>query len=232
MPDDAPIDLAGAVAMLTDLASGFAGSPPLDEALQRTLEIAIDFVPGCEQAGLSVLRKKSIETPASEGALAAACDALQQEIGEGPGITALLDADTLRIDDLATDDRWPAFAAAAVELGVRSMLSCRLATPRDRIGALNLYSTVPKAFDETTEIIAIAYATHVGMSLAALDRETNLRTALGSREIIGQAMGILMERHKITATQAFELIVQVSQRANLKLRVIAEELVRTGALPA
>jgi GAF domain-containing protein len=232
MPVIEPITVAQAVTMLSDLATGYAESPALEDALQRALDVAIEFVPGCEQAGLSLLRKDAIETPVSVGDLAAACDGLQQRFGEGPAISALVDSDSVRIDDITADDRWPKFAAAASELGLRSLLSCRLATPRDRVGALNLYSTIPAAFDEIAEVIAAAYATHVGIALAALDRETNLRTALGSRELIGQGMGILMERHKITATQAFELIVQVSQRTNIKLRVIAEELVNTGALPS
>jgi AmiR/NasT family two-component response regulator len=72
----------------------------------------------------------------------------------------------------------------------------------------------------------------VSLALSALDRENNLRRALESREVIGQAMGILMERHRITASQAFDVMVHASQRTNVKLRVIADELVRTGTLPS
>jgi hypothetical protein len=114
---------------------------------------------------------------------------------------------------------------------VHSLLAVRMATPRDRLAALNLYATVPGAFDRDSELLATAYATHVGMLLAAQDKEANLRAAIRSRESIGQAMGILMERHRITASQAFDLIVHASQNTNVKLRDIAEELVRTGALP-
>jgi AmiR/NasT family two-component response regulator len=112
------------------------------------------------------------------------------------------------------------------------MLACRLATQRDKLGALNLYSTEAGAFSAESEAMAIGYAAHVSLALSALDREANLRRALKSREIIGQAMGILMERHRITASQAFDVMVHASQRTNVKLRVIADELVRTGTLPA
>jgi GAF domain-containing protein len=226
------LSAAGAVQMLAELAGGMADAPTLDDALQRALELAIDIVPGCEQAGISLQRGKKVETPASVGPLAAACDRLQEQLGNGPCITALRDADLIRIDDVLTDGRWPDFAEGAVQLGLRSSLSCRLATNRDVLGALNLYSGEPNAFDSDAENLALGYSAHVGLALSALDKEKNLRKAMESREIIGQAMGILMERHRITASQAFDLLVHVSQRANIKLRAIAEELVRTGYLPS
>jgi hypothetical protein len=177
------------------------------------------------------MRHRRIQTPASVGALAAACDTLQEELGTGPCIEALAEADTVRVDDMAVEDRWPDFAKRAARLGIGSLLAVRMATPRDRLAALNLYATVPGAFDRDSELLAAAYATHVGMLLAAQDKEANLRAAIRSRESIGQAMGILMERHRITASQAFDLIVHASQNTNVKLRDIAEELVQTGALP-
>ena len=220
-----------AVQMLADFAVGMAGSPTLDDALQRALELAIDIVPGCEQAGISLQRDKRVETPASVGPLAQACDRLQEQLGRGPCITALREADVVRIDDILVDERWPDFAEGAAQLGLRSMFACRLATTREVLGALNLYSSEPYAFDADSENLALGYATHVGLALSAIDKEKNLRKAMDSREIIGQAMGILMERHRITASQAFDLMVHVSQRSNVKLRAIAEELVQTGKLP-
>ena len=223
---------ADAVRLVADLASELVDTPTLDELLERALSLAVDIVPGCEQAGISLLQNHVVETPASVGELAAACDKLQEKLGEGPCVTALLEADIIRIDDLQDDRRWPQFAAAATAFGVRSMLACRLATQRDKLGALNMYATTPGAFNEESEAMAVGYAAHVSLALSALDRETNLRRALASREVIGQAMGILMERHRITASQAFDIMVHASQRSNVKLRLIAEELVRTGTLPA
>jgi GAF domain-containing protein len=209
-----------AVSMLADFAIGMADAPTLEDALQRALELAIDIVPGCQQAGISLQRGKRVETPASVGPLAAAC------------ITALRNADVVRIDDVLTDERWPDFAEGAAQLGLRSMFACRLTTTRDVLGALNLYSTSAGAFDSGSEQLALGYATHVGLALSGIDKERNLRKAMDSREVIGQAMGILMERHRITASQAFDLMVHVSQRSNVKLRAIAEELVQTGNLPS
>lgn len=223
---------AYAVRAVAELAGELVDTPSLEELLDRALSLAIDVVPGCEQAGISLLHNQVVETPASVGPLAKVCDKLQERLADGPCITALLEADVIRIDDIRDDDRWPEFAAGAAREGVRSMLACRLATQRNKLGALNMYATEPHAFDAESEAMAIGYAAHVSFALSALDREANLRRALKSREVIGQAMGILMERHRITASQAFDVMVHASQRTNVKLRTIAEELVRTGSLPA
>jgi GAF domain-containing protein len=223
---------ASAVLMVAQLATELADAPTLEELLERALGLAIDIVPGCEQAGISLLQDRVVETPASVGDLAERCDKLQEQLGDGPCVTALLEADTIRIDDVLSDDRWPEFSAGAAKAGLRSMLACRLATQRDKLGALNMYSTEPDAFTAESEAMAIGYAAHVSLALSALDREANLRRAMKSRELIGQAMGILMERHRLTASQAFDVMVHASQRTNVKLRSIAEELVRTGSLPS
>lgn len=225
------VSAANAVLLVAELAAELVDSPSLEELLERALAMAVDIVPGCEQAGISLLQNRLVETPASLGPLAAECDKLQEKLGNGPCVTALLEADIIRIDDIRTDKRWPEFAAGAARAGLGSMLACRLATQRDKLGALNMYSTEPGAFAEESEALAAGYAAHVSLALSALERESNLRRALQSREVIGQAMGILMERHRITASQAFDVMVHASQRTNVKLRAIADELVRTGSLP-
>ncbi len=231
-PDAARSATSEVALQLADLAADLAADAPTDAALQRALKRAIDLVPGCEQAGMSlVLKGAGLTTPASVGPLAEACDRLQHRLGEGPCITSLTEHTTVRIDDLQADGTHPRFTDAATELGVRSVLACWLATDRNKVGALNLYSTRPAAFDDEAVRVAHAYATHIGVALAAAEREANLNVALTSREIIGQAIGILIERHKLTASGAFDLMVHISQRTHVRLREIAENLVRTGVLP-
>lgn len=229
--DDSIVTADKALRIVAELASVAAETPDIDDVLRRAVELAIEIVPGCEQAGISVLWDGRIDTPVSVGDLAQRCDQIQERILDGPCIEALLEADTFRIDDIRTDDRWPEFAVQAQTAGLGSMLACRLASTSDRLAAVNLYSTQLKAFDDISESFAIAYATHVGLALGAAERERNLHAALQSRELIGQAIGILMERHRLAARQAFDIMVEVSQRTHVKLRLIAEELVRTGALP-
>ncbi len=220
-----------AMALLHEVAEATGAEQPFEELVQRAVTIAPEMVPGCEQAGVSFLEKGSIETAASFGDLAAQCDKAQEQLEEGPCVSALLDADLVRVDDMTVDDRWPAFAKEAAGLGVRSMLGLRLPTRRDQVGALNLYSTQLYAFDEASVHAAVTYSAHVGFIFSAQERERNLREGLKTRETIGQAIGILMERHRLSAGQGFDLLVLVSQRTHIKLRDLAEELVRTGALP-
>ena len=222
---------ADAVQLVAQLAAEVADTPSLEVLLERALALATDVVPGCEQAGISLVRERRVDTPASFGPLARTCDELQEKLGSGPCVTALLESAVVRIDDVRSDARWPDFAAGAASAGLGSMVACRLATQRDALGALNLYATVPGAFTAESEAMAVGYAAHVSLALSALDREHNLRRAMRSRELIGQAMGILMERHRVTASQAFDVMVHASQQSNVKLRIIAEELVRTGSLP-
>jgi GAF domain-containing protein len=138
----------------------------------------------------------------------------------------------LQIDDLSAETRWPAWTTQAEALGAGSLLACQLATPRDVLGALNLYSTEPHAFDSTAALLLPVLAAQVGIALARVRHETNLRAAIESRQLIGQAVGILMERHRLSPTAAFDLLVKASQASQLKLREIAIRVNETGQEPA
>jgi GAF domain-containing protein len=139
--------------------------------------------------------------------------------------------EVVRVDDLRTDPRWPRFGQRAVAHGVASMMSFQLYARDDNLGALNLYALEPHAFDDEAAHVGALLATHAAVALASTQTEANLRTALLSRDMIGQAKGILMERFKIDQSAAFELLVAVSQHTHRKLRDIAEDLTSTGELP-
>jgi GAF domain-containing protein len=135
------------------------------------------------------------------------------------------------------EDRWPDYALHAAELGVGSSLSVPLPFQGATIGALNNYATTPRAFDEDDvrlgEEVAAFVAIAVGNAEAAAratDDVLNMRRAMESRAVIEQAKGILMERFKVTSEQAFTVLTHASQRSNVKLRDIAEELTATGEL--
>jgi hypothetical protein len=138
---------------------------------------------------------------------------------------------TLRSDDLRTDDRWPKWAAVAVENGVLSVLSFQLFVERDSMGALDVYGAEPGAFDRDAENTGLLLASHAAVAMAGMRKVENLRIAVDSRDVIGQGKGILMERYKIPAGEAFDLLVLVSQRTHRKLRDVAEALTTTGELP-
>jgi GAF domain-containing protein len=155
---------------------------------------------------------------------------VQYQAGEGPCLDAARHHQTVRSDDLRAEARWPRFARQATGLGVLSVLSFQLFAGDDSFGALNLYAADPAAFGQDSESTGLLLASHAALAMAAARTEAGLLTALDTREMIGQAKGILMERYKITGVQAFGLLVASSQGMNRKLRDVAEHLVATGEL--
>ena len=126
---------------------------------------------------------------------------------------------------------WQDKGKGAADKGVGSLLSFQLFVTGDNLGALNLYATQPHAFDEESESVGLVFASHASIALAGAQQEERLRTAIASRDLIGQAKGILMERFRITADQAFRVLVGASSRTNRRLADIAAELCSTGELP-
>ncbi len=152
-------------------------------------------------------------------------DHTQMHHQQGPCLEAAVADSVVRSADLRLEQRWPAFAAAAVELGIRSTLSFQLYTHRKGAGALNVFSRRPHAFDVKTETALAMLAAHAAITLVASEKETQFQSALASRDIIGQAKGIVMERFKVDASRAFALITKLSQDSNTRLRVVAQQLV-------
>jgi hypothetical protein len=111
------------------------------------------------------------------------------------------------------------------------MLCFQLFVAGDRLGALNIYASSPAAFDDECQEIGQMFAGHAAVALAGAEHESNLRSGMGTRDIIGQAKGILMERYKLTADRAFGVLSRASQEVNRKLADVARELTETGAVP-
>lgn len=209
----------------------------VEATLQQIALLARQTVDGCDAAGILVIdRLGHASTVAASGELVGELDRLQIDADEGPCLDAARDGSTYYAADLLDESRWPTFSAGAAAVGVRSVLAYSL--PADSLSALNLYARVPTAFGATERAQAQLFATLARLALdtaeshAAETRSTeSLTTALRTRELIGQAQGILMERERITADQAFDLMRRASQRMNIKLRDIAEVLVETGEVP-
>jgi GAF domain-containing protein len=218
--------------MFAEIAHELAAQPTLDATLDQVVALAVTAVPGADFAGVSWLhRDQTIETPACTDPVVALCDAAQYEFGEGPCVEAAWDGEFYVVDDLVADARWPKFAARAVELGMRRMLACQLSAPQKTIGALNLYAREPDAFDAESQHIATVFAAHASIALANRRLQADLKRAYESRSVIGQAIGILVERRRITADQAFDLLVRASQNRHVKLRELAAYVVETGVDP-
>ncbi len=203
----------------------------LQSTLEAVVRTAVETVTGARDAGLNLFVHGKFMPQAVFGVAPPELDQLQKELGDGPCIAASRDQTVVHLRDVSADARWPGFAALADTLGVRSMLCVPLWVDDSRLGSLSLYADVPDAFGEHEARVAALLATHGAIVIADARRVENLRVALESRDVIGQAKGILMERHRITPEQAFQLLVAASQNANKKLAQIAEEFTSTGALP-
>lgn len=201
--------------------------------LREVVRQAAEAVSACDDAGIVLTRGRGrIDVPATDGELAAECDHLQQKLVEGPWPDAVGQAVPVVVTDVRTDPRWPRFAAAVKDLGVRSILALPLPTPRGVAGALTFYAAAADAFSADEQLIATAFATHAGIAIGHAELEANLRVGLQTREEIGRAVGILMERHRMTASTAFDMLVMASQHSHRKLRDVAAWMTETGEDPS
>jgi GAF domain-containing protein len=199
----------------------------LDETLQAIAYAARQSVPGFDQVGISTLHKSGkVQTRAATGHLVHDLDNLQYELAEGPCVDTLRDAQVVVVPRIRHDQRWPRYVPEAVKLGLRSQLAVQLYVDREgTLGGLNLYSTTSEEIDAEAESTAELFAAHAAIALEnARERET-LNQALHSRKVIGQAIGIIMERYGMSEDRAFAFLVRASSHSNLKLRDIAQELV-------
>ncbi len=204
----------------------------VESTLQAITAAAVTVVPGAEECGISyVIGRRKIESRAWTGDLPREVDDLQQRLGQGPCMDAVWEQEIVQVEDVRADSRWPDFTTAAADLGVGSMLCFQLFVAGDQMGALNLYARTPLEFDQESQEIGLMLAAHAAVALAGAEHEQHLRTAMTNRDLIGQAKGILMERHKLTADQAFGVLARASQELNRKLVDIAAELSDTGAVP-
>jgi GAF domain-containing protein len=205
----------------------------VESTLQAITATAVGTVPGAASASIMyVIARRRLEPRARTGDMSRLVDDAQDRVGEGPCLDALWEHRTVRIDDMETETRWPRFAREAVLAGARSSLSFRLFVEEDGLGVLNLYGRAPNAFGDESEDVGSVFASHAAIALAGAQTEERLREAVASRDRIGQAKGILMERFKVTADQAFAILARASQLTNRRLVDIASELCETGALPA
>lgn len=222
---------APAVLLPGSLLQALAAEPDVDHTLSSIVGLAVETVPGCDWAGVTVRRGTTLTTPASSGTVAIEADEAQYALDEGPCVDSVWRDDTYRIDDMATETRWPAWAPVAHALGIGSSLSVRLATPRGTVGALNLYSQAVRAFGDDAVDVAHQYAAHAAAALALAHQVAGLQTALQTRHVIGAAQGVLRHRHRVTMDQAFNVLVRVSRNNNVRLRDLAQMVVDANQLP-
>ncbi len=226
------MDATAAAAFFARVSLDLMREPAENSTLQRIAERAVQIVPGCDHCGISLRRRRHrLESVAATSSLAEKCDALQYELEEGPCVETVWDGETHLIEDTGLETRWPRWTPRVAEHGIESVLSIRLATSTETLGALNLYSESKRAFRTDDIDVAVIYALHASNAMNAALLVQGLETAVHSRHMIGVAQGILMQHYRIDMDQAFEVLRRYSSHQNVKLRDVAEHVVRAGALP-
>jgi GAF domain-containing protein len=208
----------------------------MQSVLQTVSDLAKTVLPGDPETSICLLANDRAITAVFTGQMALDLDESQYGKGHGPCLHAARSGELTEIRDTRTETRWPDYARSAAEHGNLSSLSVPLPIDEKVSGALNIYARRPHAFDEESRFVATRFAPYAGAVVgnarayqSARDMSANLQIALESRAVIDQAKGILMERYKLTADQAFQALAAVSMRSNTKVRDVADRLVRTGS---
>ena len=230
-------DPAAALAAFSEAARDLLSEVTIDDVFEHVVDLAVAAIEGCDYAGIFFLDGGVVTTPAFTDPVVVVVDDAQHANGEGPCLDAMAEGETYYAEDLADQTRWPDFAPEATARGVRSLLALPLATG-EVMGALNLYAGYPRAFGVIDRARAqlLAALASAAFSLAQTHenenrRAVNFQVGLATREMIGQAQGILMERERISADQAFDILRRASQHLNRRLREVAQTLIETGERP-
>lgn len=192
---------------------------------QHVVAATLESIDGCDGVALSLLRRGALETVAATDGLGCESERLRDEVGEGPSLDAVRDQQEVHSTDVGLDDRWPTWGPKVAAAGARSVLVVRVYTHGQTLGTLTLCSRSHGAFNDEALEEARAVAAHVAVAVAAGQTIAHLALGLDSRTLIGQATGVLMERYGLDAAAAFAVLTRLSSSENIKLRVLAAEVV-------
>jgi transcriptional regulator with GAF, ATPase, and Fis domain len=222
------IDYDNLGATMAELARTYSGTRTLEQTLSAVTASALDLIPGIDCADILMIDRKKYTSHAPTSALPTKLDAVQEIVRQGPCVDAADGHTVICSDDLEFESRWPRFTKAALEAGVRGVLSFQLYTRKESAGALNLFAFEPHTFDENAVATGEILAAHAAIAIVAGRKEHQFHSALASRDLIGQAKGMLMERFGVTADRAFELLTTLSQQSNTPLADLAADIVDRG----
>jgi GAF domain-containing protein len=195
--------------------------------LRELIDSGTQHVAGSEYAGITLAeRGKAITNVVATHRYAVVLDVIQNEYGEGPCVAAAWQHHVMHVADLGVDRRWPRYQQYALaNTPIRSILSFELFVDPDTTAALNFFAHQPHAFTDESIALGGIFATHVALAWSTMRRHDQFRSALASRDIIGQAKGVIMERFNLDAVEAFDLLARLSQQSNTKLFDIARALI-------
>lgn len=213
-----------------EIAASLHDSETFEETVDKVLEFALKAVGG-DCAGVVFVRHGQVETVACTAPVVAELSELQMQLENGPDIALAQYRRSILIEDTRTESRWPRWAKAAADVGVRSMVGGRLYVSGDVSGSLNVYGAQAATFSNEDRAVAQVLARHAAIAMTTVEEQSGLLRALDSRKVIGMAEGILMERFDLDDDQAFGVLRRYSQTRNMKLRDVAQVVVDTRRLP-
>jgi transcriptional regulator with GAF, ATPase, and Fis domain len=229
--------LAEVILYVSEAAQNLLSASSVTDTLARVVELAVTTIDGCDFAGIFLIDGDAVATAVHSDPIVMEIDALQHRNGEGPCLDVLTHRLIFYADDLSNDLRWPNFAPDATSAGIRSVLTLPFSMDSQR-GVLNLCARYPDAFGvvDRAKATVLASLASLALSIAHSHEDEKRRAAayhsvITSRELLGKAVGILMERERITADQAFDILRRASQHLHIKLREVAQNLIDTGEDP-
>lgn len=212
---------------MAELARSVAAPRSAEEIFAEVTKAAVELIPGVDTAGILLITKGGkYESHAGTTDLPHELDELQHMLQEGPCLDAAFD-DILAIEDFREETRWPAYSAAVSKLGVLSGLSMRLYTNERTAGALNLFGFEPTQWDSEKRTTGMVLAAHAASAIMSNRQGEQLQSALSTRDRIGQAKGIVMERYGVDDMRAFDMLRRLSQEGNTPLVDIAARVIET-----
>jgi hypothetical protein len=198
----------------------------LDTTLRNITAAAVEVLPGVTASSITVRHADGrLETSAPTADVLLDVDAAQYQLQEGPCYEAAVDTVHITSPNLAADERFPRYAPVALRAGFRAQAGIRLFDTKTSSGALNLYSDTVGAFDDLGTLSQL-FAHQSAVALDYARQVDQLQEAVAARQLIGQAVGIVMERYDIDEARAFGFLARLSSHENLKLRLVAERLIR------
>ena len=218
-PTDYALSIAEAVRTLNTPRS-------LDDTLQTIVEVACNSVPGFDHVGIATLeRRGDIVTRAAIGDVVMPLDKAQYGLREGPCSEVLQFNHVVSVSSMKDEQRWPHYVRQAQELGVRSQLAVKLYLDDNTLGGINFYSTTSDHVSDDAQAFAALFATHAAIALGHAQEREQFSEALSGRRVIGQAIGLLMQRYSMDEDHSFGFLVRASSHRNIKLRAVAQEMV-------
>ena len=220
--------------VFTALAEILYGGADASEVYSAICVAATLLVPGCDHASVMLRRNGEFVLGAASDDVAAAIDAHERHLGQGPCLDAIEEEVPQIEADLRTGSSWPALARAVVEsTPVRGAMGFRLLIDRRKIGALNLFSDTPGAFTSAAAEHASMLAAFASVTATAIGRGEDidsLRSGLVSNREIGKAVGLVMAAQNLSADEAFDLLRRTSQQVNLKVADLARTVVENHSV--